>query len=204
MNRNMKKVLLTAALAVAALPTMAQQVKYSVSGISDGNGKMIYLINQNNSSLIDSTAVAEGKFSFNGEADKDALICVRLKENGWTTPFFNDGTPITINLNDYTLKGSALNERLTAYDLEMSRPMTAFRTKLSTMTEDEIRQTPMSSIKSFRKYSMTRLFLSTRSSSMSATPSSLWLLPKCISMTTALRLSTSCNRRRWCSPIILR
>jgi thiol-disulfide isomerase/thioredoxin len=37
----MKKVLLTAALAVAALPTMAQQVKYSVSGISDGNGKMM-------------------------------------------------------------------------------------------------------------------------------------------------------------------
>ena len=151
MNRNMKKVLLTAALAVAALPTMAQQVKYSVSGISDGNGKMIYLINQNNSSLIDSTAVAEGKFSFNGEADKDALICVRLKENGWTTPFFNDGTPITINLNDYTLKGSALNERLTAYDLEMSRPMTAFRTKLSTMTEDEIKANANELNKEFQK-----------------------------------------------------
>ena len=133
----MKKVLLTAALVVAALPTMAQQVKYSVSGISDNNGKMVYLINQNNSSVIDSTAVAEGKFSFNGEVDKDALMGVRLKESGWTTPFFNDGTPVTINMNDKTLKGSPLNEKVTAYDLELDRPLAAFRTKLSAMSEDE-------------------------------------------------------------------
>ena len=133
----MKKVLLTAALVVAALPTMAQQLKYAVSGISNDNGRKIYLINQNNSSLIDSTAVAEGKFSFNGEADKDALMSVKLKDNSWTTTFFNDGTPITINLNDSTVKGSALNERVNAYDQQMNQPLVAFRAKLLGMSKEE-------------------------------------------------------------------
>ena len=133
----MKKVLLTAALVVAALPTMAQQVKYAVSGISDDNGRKIYLINQNNSSLIDSTAVADGKFSFNGEADKEALMSVKLKDNSWSTTFFNDGTPITINLNDSTVKGSALNEKVNAYDQQMNQPLVAFRAKLLGMSKEE-------------------------------------------------------------------
>ena len=33
--------------------------------------------------------------------------------------FFNDGTPITVNMNDSTLKGSPLNERVTAYKLAL-------------------------------------------------------------------------------------
>ena len=77
----MKKVLLTAALVVAALPTMAQQVKYSVSGISDNNGKMVYLINQNNSSVIDSTAVAEGKFSFGITMDSSFYGAVKANSS---------------------------------------------------------------------------------------------------------------------------
>ena len=198
MNRNMKKVLLTAALAVAALPTMAQQVKYSVSGISDGNGKMIYLINQNNSSLIDSTAVAEGKFLFNGEVDKDALMGVKLKDADWETPFFNDGTPITINLNDSTVKGSALNEKVNTYDRQMNQPLVAFRANLSGMSKEEKEAHAEELNKEVQKILddeiafVNKIFVDERNSQ------------KSIFLITVWRPSTSCNKKRWCSPIILR
>ena len=119
------------------MPAMAQQTKYSVSGISSDNGSMVYLTNQNNSLFLDSTVVADGKFAFAGAVDKDALLSVRVKNVDWETSFFNDGTPITINLNDSTVKGSALNEKVNAYDLQMNQPLTAFRAKLTGMTNAE-------------------------------------------------------------------
>ena len=124
-------------MVAAVMPGMAQQTKYSVSGISSDNGSVVYLTNQNNMVLIDSTTVAEGKFAFAGAVDKDALLTVRLKNADWQTPFFNDGTPITINLNDSTLKGSALNEKLNAYDRQMNEPLARFRAKLAGMTKEE-------------------------------------------------------------------
>ena len=133
----MKKVLLIAAMVAAVMPAMAQQTKYSVSGISNDNGRMVYLTNQNNSQFLDSTVVANGKFAFAGAVDKDALLSVRMKNADWETSFFNDGTPITINLNDSTVKGSVLNEKVNAYDLQMNQPLTAFRAKLAGMTNAE-------------------------------------------------------------------
>ena len=133
----MKKVLLIAAMVAAVMPAMAQQTKYSVSGISSDNGSMVYLTNQNNSQFLDSTVVTNGKFAFAGTVDKDALLSVRVKNADWETSFFNDGTPITINLNDSTVKGSALNEKVNAYDLQMNQPLTAFRAKLTGMTNAE-------------------------------------------------------------------
>ena len=133
----MKKVLLIAAMVAAVMPAMAQQTKYSVSGISSDNGSMVYLTNQNNSQFLDSTVVTNGKFAFAGAVDKDALLSVRMKNADWETSFFNDGTPITINLNDSTVKGSVLNEKVNAYDLQMNQPLTAFRAKLAGMTNAE-------------------------------------------------------------------
>ena len=133
----MKKILLIAAMVAAVMPAMAQKTKYSVSGISSDNGRTVYLTNQNNMIFIDSTIVAEGKFAFAGAVDKDALLSVSLKNADWQTPFFNDGTPVTINLNDSTLKGSALNEKLNAYDRQMNEPLARFRKKLAGMTDAE-------------------------------------------------------------------
>ena len=133
----MKKFLSIAAMVAAVMPGMAQQTKYSVSGISSDNGRVVYLTNQNNSLFLDSTVVAEGKFAFTGAVDKDALLTVSLKNGEWTTPFFNDGTPITINLNDKTVKGSALNEKVNAYDRQMDELFAGFRAKLAGMTDAE-------------------------------------------------------------------
>ena len=113
----MRKFFMMAALTFAVLPTMAQQVKYSVSGTYANDGKKIYLVDKLTGQEIDSMVVADGKFSFGGTADKDALMAVKAENKNWFTVFFNDGTPVNINVNDSTLKGSPLNERLTKYDL---------------------------------------------------------------------------------------
>ena len=65
-----------AALVVAALPSMAQGLKYSVSGTYADEGKKVYLVDQLTKKKIDSLVVAGGKFSFSGTADKDAYMAV--------------------------------------------------------------------------------------------------------------------------------
>ena len=102
----MKKSVLLAALVAVAMPTMAQQVKYSVSGTYANNGEKVYLIDKLTEAAIDSVVVSGGKFSFNGTAEKDAFMGVCAEQKGWTTIFFNDGTPVVINVNDSTMKGS--------------------------------------------------------------------------------------------------
>ena len=113
----MKRILVLGALVIVAVPSMAQ-VKYAVSGTHAENGKKIYLIDQLTDKAIDSTVVADGKFSFIGTAAKDALMAVKVEKRSWTTDFFNDGTPVIINVNDSTLKGSPLNERLVKLEVE--------------------------------------------------------------------------------------
>ena len=130
--------ILLAALAAAFMPSMAQQVNYSVSGTYDKEGEKIYLIDKLTSNVVDSFVVAGGKFSFKGSAEKDALMGIRAENMDWTTLFFNDGTPVTVNVNDSTLKGSPLNERLVKYDIESEAPMKVYRAKLSKMSQEEI------------------------------------------------------------------
>ena len=130
--------ILLAALAAAFMPSMAQQVNYSVSGTYDKEGKKIYLIDKLTSNVVDSFVVAGGKFSFKCSAEKDALMGIRAEDMDWTTLFFNDGTPVIVNVNDSTLKGSPLNERLVKYDIESEAPMKVYRAKLSKMSQEEI------------------------------------------------------------------
>lgn len=123
---------------VAATTAMAQKVAFSVSGTYAGEGKNIYLIDKLTDKAIDTVVVAGGKFSFKGTADKNALMAVNAENKKWTTVFFNDGTPVTININDSTLKGSPLNERLTKFDVEADIPSRALSAKLSKMTRAEM------------------------------------------------------------------
>ena len=133
----MKKVIWMAALLLAALPTEAQQVKYSIDGISKENGKTVYLRDRLTRHIVDSTVVANGKFSMSGNAEKDAFMGVSIKDAPWLVMFFNDGTPMSINLNDSTLKGSPQNERLTRYDLDINAPYGKYMQKVQSMSEAE-------------------------------------------------------------------
>ena len=134
----MKKVLFLTALAAAAMPSMAQQVKYSVSGTYADDGKKIYLIDKLTDKAIDSVTVADGRFSFSGSAEQNAFMAVGAENRKWMTVFFNDGTPVTVNVNDSTLKGSPLNERLARYDVESDLPVRAIRERVSKMTQAEV------------------------------------------------------------------
>jgi peroxiredoxin len=122
---------------LAALPTEAQQVKYTINGISKDNGKTVVLRDRRTNQIVDSAVVANGKFSMTGNAEKDAYMGVSVKDASWFTMFFNDGTPVIINLNDSTLKGSPLNERLTRYDVEINAPYGNYMMKVQSMSEEE-------------------------------------------------------------------
>ena len=156
-----KKVFVLAAFVIAAVPSMAQgskqqeptssldwpsraeqrqsQVQYIVSGTFVENGKTVYLLDQLTEKAIDSVVVADGNFSFTGTADRDALLAVQAKKKNWMTQFFNDGTPVSINLNDSTLKGSTLNERLTMLAVEMDLPRRQMNMKMNNMTEADFK-----------------------------------------------------------------
>ena len=133
----MKKNLLIAALMLAVLPTEAQQVKYTINGISNENGKTVMLRDRRTNQFVDSAVVANGKFKMSGNAEKDALMGVSVKNAMWSVMLFNDGTPLTINLNDSTLKGSPLNERLTRYDIDINAPYGNFMMKIRSMSAEE-------------------------------------------------------------------
>ena len=134
---DMKKVMVIAALLTTTLSTGAQQVKYAIDGISNGNGNTVYLIDRLTNNFVDSTVVKDGKFAFTGEAGKDAFMGITEEGSMWTTLLFNDGTPITVNLNDSTLKGSPQNERLVRYDLNINGPTLALMMKVQAMTPEE-------------------------------------------------------------------
>ena len=133
----MKKVLFLAALITAALPIEAQQVKYTINGISKENGKTVYLRDRYTSQFVDSAVVANGKFSMTGNAEKDAYMGIGVKDANWFVMMFNDGTPVTVNLNDSTLKGSPQNERLTHYDIDINAPYGEYIQKIQKMSAEE-------------------------------------------------------------------
>ena len=99
----MRRSVLIFALVAMVMPCMAQQLNYSVSGTCADEGKKVYLVDNLAGNAIDSMAVADGKFAFSGSAAKDALLTVKVENRKWETVFFNDGTPVVINVNDSTL-----------------------------------------------------------------------------------------------------
>lgn len=134
----MKKLFVIAALTMAVLPLKAQEVKFTVNGISKDNGKTVAIIDRLTNKQLGQAVVADGKFSIEGSAEKDAFLTVKEDGLDWWTMFFNDGTPVTVNLNDSTLKGSPMNERVVAYDLQLGRPMMALQLKLGGYSQEEL------------------------------------------------------------------
>ena len=114
----MKKLIALAAFVIAALPAGAQQAKYTVKGTDGKNGKTVYVVDLLKKARIDSVSVANGQFSITGTADRNALLAIQERGDVWQTVFFNDGTPITINMKNHMLEGSAINRRTNRYALE--------------------------------------------------------------------------------------
>ena len=129
--------IILAALVISACASDGTK-KYTINGTYTENGKKVYLMDQLTETAIDTAVVVDGKFSFTGRADKDALLAVQAENRNWMTQFFNDGTPVTINVNDSTLKGSPLNERLARLEVEMDQPQKRLNAMIAGLTDDEI------------------------------------------------------------------
>ena len=134
----MKKVLIAAAVMMAA-GAQAQQINYTINGVSKDNGANVVVIDMQARQMKNGT-VENGKFSISGTAEKNALLIVRNTKISWMMPIINDGTPVTVNLNDTTVTGSAQNERLVRYDVAMNAPYATLNAKkgLEKIFTDEV------------------------------------------------------------------
>ena len=136
----MKKALAMAVFAVAALPVMAQQVKYSIQGECPADAQMVYVADRVSGTPIDSVATSNGKFAIEGNYQKDALLFVKSNVSKWLVVFFNDGAPINIDLKTNTLKGSAQNESLNYYDRQndsLTMKMSGLQNQLLAIYNDQ-------------------------------------------------------------------
>ncbi len=114
----MKRILIIALTMLIGIHATAQLIKYEVKGIAPASMEKVYLIDLVTQMPIDSTIIKNDQFALSCMAKPDQFISVGNKAVSFAT--IVDGTPITIDFNRATLKGSPLNERLHGYDLHSS------------------------------------------------------------------------------------
>ena len=114
----MKKILILSAAILALSACAGKQVEYKVCVTGAEDGTQVSLVDKLSGDVVGSGEIADGELVFTGKADKNALMYVYKAEAVWQTIFFADGEDVEIDLEDNSLKGSELNEKLTAYDLQ--------------------------------------------------------------------------------------
>ena len=117
----MKRIFLLTALASSVVLSACNgQVSYNVTATGADDGTTVVLKDMLSGDEIESAELADGSVTFTGKADKNALLVIQKEGSTWQSMFFADGEPVSINLQDNSLSGSELNERLTAYDIAAS------------------------------------------------------------------------------------
>lgn len=118
MNR-IKRIIAIAVIAIMVL-ACGNSNKYTVNGYIDGyeNGSSIYMynyasINSRNPQIIDSATVSNGKFIFNDTLSSPVIGFVGDIQNGM--PIILEPGKININMSEYSLSGTPMNDRLSAY-----------------------------------------------------------------------------------------
>ncbi len=112
----MKKILILSAAIFALSACAGKQVEYKVCVTGAEDGTQVSLVDKLSGEVVNSGEIADGELVFTGKADKNALMYVHKANADWQTIFFADGEDVEIDLEDYSLEGSELNEKLTAYD----------------------------------------------------------------------------------------
>ena len=115
---------LLAVVAAGMLSCSANDVKYDIKGTGAPDGVTVYLVDQISLARIDSAVVSRGSFQMKGKAEKDAFLAIAIPGDqapfhflrSGQIPLFNDGKPVTVNVVDGTLSGSALNTKLSECD----------------------------------------------------------------------------------------
>ena len=110
----MKKLLtLLLTLFVASSAGFGAKVNYKVTGKNaPTDGAVVQLIDKLSGLPLNNAVVIRGSFELKGKAEKEALLAVSVEGVDWEFLFFNDGKPVQVDVADNTLKGSALNAKL--------------------------------------------------------------------------------------------
>ena len=112
----MKKTILACLLGLLAAIVQAQ-VTYTLKGTCQTTVKKVYILDKMSGfEAIDSVVPQKGRFTLTGSAAKDALLGVAGLGLKSFQIFFNDGTPITIDLATSVLRGSEQNSKLNDYN----------------------------------------------------------------------------------------
>ena len=127
----MKKILTFALIGMLALSACAQkekgerkEISYTVNGVCPADVKKVYLLDPTLNQrvpIVDSIDVVGGKFTYTGKAMEEAFLGVFHPESNTPTMFFVDDKPVSIDFTANTLKGSALNEKFHAYQVEYQK-----------------------------------------------------------------------------------
>lgn len=104
-------------MSVACTAQSGTSAKYVVNGTSSSDGATVLLIDiAGRGAVVDTAIVANNAFAFAGETDKDAILGVMMQGSRSYIVFVNDGEAVSIDVDNKTVKGSALNEKLNDYD----------------------------------------------------------------------------------------
>ena len=118
----MKKSLFPLAAAVALLAACNDgQVKFDVT-VQNPQGALVEVIDYATGDVIASleSSADDETVTINGKAPKNALLAVRQEDVAWSSLFFNDGEPVTVNLEERDLVGSGLNDQVSYYDNKLN------------------------------------------------------------------------------------
>ncbi|MCI7051688.1 MAG: AhpC/TSA family protein [Bacteroidales bacterium] len=134
-----KKVILGTCLAwfLASGPAAAQQ--YAVEGQAGANVKTVYMYNVQNKTT-DSTAVANGKFCFSGDADGKIFAYIMAK--GQQVPVVLDGN-VRVDLQTLAVGGTPENDRLNEWTARFNEKETEMRKlgkELSRLRSEEVKE----------------------------------------------------------------
>ena len=141
---NMKKILFTLLAAVGCTAVSAQQ--YEINGTAPSGVLKVFLRNFE-SQQVDSTVVADGKFSFKGNAEGKIFGQVSA-ENAKSLYIILDGN-VTVDLAQGTAVGTPENDGLTAWTAKLDAPVNILRTlqqqaqsmrREGTATEEKMRE----------------------------------------------------------------
>lgn len=114
----MKKILFTL-LAAAGCSTLSAQ-QYEINGTAPQGVQKVYLRNYQ-ANQVDSTFVADGKFSFKGDAEGRLFANVSAGQASGLNVIL-DGT-VQVDLAQMTAKGTAENDSLTVWTSRLEAPM---------------------------------------------------------------------------------
>lgn len=115
------RTLLSTALVIALVSCTGGKTSFTLTARGP-EGKTVNVIDRLSGDVIASVTPEAGvdETVIKGKADKDALLAVQKEGDDWSTLFFNDGTPLTVDLGTHFVSGSSLNERVTVADIRLT------------------------------------------------------------------------------------